>query len=81
MGAIDRIGATTWIGAMVIGWIGGVIKTISVALKKNGSIEIATGVLLSTLNSCFAVKLAFRWYLTPLGKFALSGVLLAQKTP
>ncbi len=50
--------------------------------KKNGSIDALTGVVLfvpSRPNGAEVVRL--RWKRTPLGKFAGSGVLFAQKTP
>jgi hypothetical protein len=50
-------------------------------LTKKGSMEIATFPVPALFNSFLVVKLAFRWNVTPLGKLALSGVLLAQKTP
>ena len=49
--------------------------------KKNGSIDGATCVTPSVLNSVFVAQLAPRWYVTPFGKFALSGVLFPQNTP
>jgi len=50
-------------------------------LKKKGSIDTATGVVLSRASSCPLLKSALRWYLTPLGKFAVAGWLLAEKMP
>src|SRR5438067_1921752 len=52
-----------------------------VTLKKNGSIDAATGVVLSRASSVWWAKSALRWNLTPLGKFARFGVLLAEKMP
>ena len=49
-------------------------------VKKNGSIEAATG-LLAASSSVLVVKFALRWYVTPLGKLFMSGTLLAENTP
>ena len=53
----------------------------AVTLKKNGSIEIGMFPDPVLLSNFFVVKFAFLWYVTPLGKLALSGVLFAQNTP
>src|SRR5438132_6375052 len=50
-------------------------------LKKNGSMETGTGVVLSSARSVWLLKSALRRYVTPLGKLARSGVLLAAKMP
>jgi len=42
--------------------------------------ETATGRLLLS-SSVLVAKSAFRWYLTPFGKLARSGVLFAEKIP
>ena len=70
------IGATATDGGCTpIGTIGGDHS------KKNGSIEMGTCVTPSVLSNVFVAQLAFRWYVTPLGKFARSGVLFPQNTP
>jgi hypothetical protein len=50
-------------------------------LKKNGSIDAATTVTPSRANNFLATKSWLRWYVTPCGKLARSGTLLALKMP
>src|SRR5712691_857981 len=57
------------------------VSSVTLSLKKKGSFETATVVTLSVLNRVCVVKLALRWYTTPCGKLAMSGVLFAEKTP